>query len=163
MFIKSVTELPVDYGAVRATMSGSSRGWLTGLAAAAAGDHDRLLVEVGLAVGSHEMTRPATLEVRQPVTLGTSVISLPFHLRMAEHAGLFPELEGGLDAAWLGPGTTHLALTAQYEPPLGLLGQAADGILLHRVAELVAQRFLEEVARRLAEAAVEEHAATGRD
>lgn len=40
-------------------------------------------------------------------------------------------------------------LSGQYEPPPGLVGLAADGILLHRVAELVAQRFLEAVAHRL--------------
>lgn len=127
MFIKSVTEVPVDYAAVRETMSGTSRHWLTGLAEAAADDHDRLMVEVGLVVGGHEMTRQATLEVRPPVTMGTSVISLPFHLRMTHNAGLFPELEGGLDAAWLGPGTTHLASLGVQLPISGKLGLCQGG------------------------------------
>jgi hypothetical protein len=153
MFVKSVTEVPVEFDAIRASMTGASRRWLTGLAETAAGDHDELLVQVGLTVGGREVTRSATLEMGQAANLGDAVLSLPFHLRMTDHAGLFPELEGGLDAAWLGPGRTHLALTAQYEPPFGVLGRAADEVLLHRVAELVAQRFLEAIARRLGDEA----------
>jgi hypothetical protein len=149
MFLKCVTELPVDFATVRAAMLSDRREWLAGLADRAAGDHDRLLVEVGLSVAGHELSGPATLEVGEPITLGDRVVSLPVQLRMADHSRLFPVLEGGIDAAWLGEGRTHLALTGQYEPPLGLLGLAADGILLHRVAELVAQRFLESVGGRL--------------
>lgn len=149
MFLKTVTEVPVEFDAVRASMTGASRRWLTGLAEAAAADHDRLLVEVGLTVAGHDVTGTAALELGTAASLGECVLSLPFHLRMADHASLFPELDGGLDAAWLGPGRTHLALTAQYEPPLGPLGRAADSMLLHRVAELVAERFLQGVAQQL--------------
>lgn len=149
MFLKTVTELPVEFDAVRARMTGESRRWLTGLAEAAAEDNERLLVEVGLTVAGREVTRPATLHMGRAAALGDCVLSVPFHLRMADHASLFPELDGGIDAAWLGPGRTHLALTAQYEPPMGVLGRAADGMLLHRVAELIAQRFLDGIADHL--------------
>ena len=149
MFLKTVTELPVEFDVVRASMTGASRRWLTGLAEAAAEDHDRLLVEVGLTVAGRDVTGTARLEMGRAVALGECVLSLPFQLRMTGHAGLFPELDGGVDAAWLGPRRTHLALTAQYEPPMGVLGRAADGMLLHRVAELIAQRFLDGIADHL--------------
>src|SRR5258708_5978504 len=77
------------------------------------------------------------------------VVLLPLRLRVIDRERLFPSLEGSLDAAWLGPGRTHLALTANYEPPLGVVGRAVDRALLHRVAEAVAQRFLEAAAREL--------------
>src|SRR5258708_37996458 len=70
------------------------------------------------------------------------VVLLPLRLRVIDRERLFPSLEGSLDAAWLGPGRTHLALTANYEPPLGVVGRAVDRALLHRVAEAVAQRVL---------------------
>lgn len=148
MFLKSVTELAVDFEDVRAAMLSDARGWLVGLAPDAGDQGDRLLVDVGLEVRGHDVTRRARLEVGEPMT-ADRVAFLPLHLRVEGHNRLFPSLEGSLDAAWLGPGRTHLALTASYEPPLGVVGRAVDRTLLHRVAEAVAQRFLEAVAREL--------------
>jgi hypothetical protein len=110
---------------------------------------ERLLVEVGLQVHGHEVSRSAWLETGEPVTTDR-VASLPFRLRAEDHQRLFPSLGGSIDAAWLGHGRTHLALTAQYDPPFGSLGRVADRALFHRVAEAVALRFLETVAERLA-------------
>lgn len=149
MFLKAVTEVPIDFEAVRAAMVRHPQPWLAQVAEAAGDDYGRFLVDVGLPLAGHELTRPAMLQVGEPMSLGDRVVSLPVRLRMADHAGLFPVLEGDLDAAWLGAGRTHLAMAVQYEPPFGLLGRVADGALLHRVAELVVQRFLEAVARRL--------------
>lgn len=148
MFMKSVTEVDVGFDEVCTAMQGDPRGWLARLAAAAEDDGDRLLVDVGLQVGGHEVSRRAGLEVGEPMT-ADRVLLLPLRLRVEEHERLFPSLEGSLDAAWLGPGRTHLALTANYEPPFGVVGRAVDRALLHRVAEAVAQRFLEAVGREL--------------
>jgi len=148
MFLKSVTELAVDFQDVRAVMLSDPRRWLLGLASEAGDRGDRLLVDVGLEVGGHDVTRRARLEVSEPMTTDR-VVFLPLRLRVENRDRLFPSLEGSLDAAWLGPGRTHLALTASYEPPFGVLGRAVDRTLLHRVAEAVAQCFLEAVAREL--------------
>jgi len=148
MFIKSVTEVDVDFEDVRAAMLSNPREWLASLAATAGDDGDRLLVDVGLQVAGHEVSRRAELEVGEPMT-SDRVVLLPVRLRIEEHERLFPSLEGSLDAAWLGPGRTYLALTANYEPPFGIVGRAVDRALLHRVAEAVAQRFLEAVAGEL--------------
>ena len=148
MFLKSVTELPVDFADVRAAMLGDPHEWLAGLAAAAGDEGERLLVEVGLEVRGHEVSRPAWLEVGQPM-ITDRVLLLPVRLRSEEHERLFPTLAGSLDAAWLGRGRTHLALTMSYEPPFGVVGRTVDRALLHRVAEAVAQRFLEAVGREL--------------
>ena len=145
MFLKSVTELTVDFADVRAAMLSEPRAWLDGLAGAAGAEGDRLLVDVGLAVRGHDISRRAMLEVGEPMTTDR-VALLPLRLRVEDHQRLFPSLEGSLDAAWLGPGRTHLALTATYDPPLGVVGRAVDRALLHRVAEAVAQRFLEAIA-----------------
>jgi hypothetical protein len=40
-------------------------------------------------------------------------------------------------------------LNLQYEPPLGLVGQAMDRTLFHRVAETAARDLLDQAARRL--------------
>ena len=148
MFLKSVTELTIDFEDVRAAMLDDPRSWLVSLAAEAGDQGDRILVEVGLEVRGHDIARRARLEVGEPVTTDR-VAFLPLRLRVEDHGRLFPSLEGSLDAAWLGPGRTHLALTAGYEPPFGVVGRAVDRTLLHRVAEAVAQCFLEAVAREL--------------
>lgn len=149
MFLKSVTDVSVNFEEVRAAMLRRPHPWLDGLAAAAGEEGDRLLVEVGLEVRGRELSRRARLEVGKAIATDR-IASLPLRLHVEDHEWLFPALEGSLDAAWLGPGRTHLALTAQYEPPFGVIGRAVDRALLHRVAEAVAQRFLEAVARRLA-------------
>lgn len=148
MFLKSVTELEVDFDQVRAAMSGDPRDWLAGLAAEAGNEGDSLMVEVGLEVAGHEVGRRARLEIGDLMSTDR-VALLPIQLRAEDHERLFPSLEGSLDAAWLGVGRTHLALTVSYEPPLGRVGRAVDRALLHRVAEAVAQRFLEAIAREL--------------
>jgi len=148
MFLKSVTELAVDFQDVRAALVGDPREWLDGLAAEAGEDGERLVVNVGLEVAGHQVGGQARLEAGEPVG-GGRVLMLPLRLHAPDHRRLFPTLEGSLDAAWLGPGRTHLALSLTYEPPLGLVGRAVDRALLHRVAETVAQRFLQAVAGEL--------------
>ena len=149
MFLKSVTEVSVDFEEVRAAILRRQHPLLDGLAAAVGEEGDRLLVEVGLEVRGRELSRGARLEVGEAIATDR-IASLPLHLHVEDHEWLFPALEGSLDAAWLGPGRTHMALTAQYKPPFSVIGRAVDRALLHRVAEAVAQRFLEAVARRLA-------------
>jgi hypothetical protein len=148
MFLKSVTELTVDFDEVRAAMLHRPHRWLEDLADSAGHEGDRLLVDVGLELGGHEIRRRARLELGDPVSTDR-IASLPLRLRAQDHERLFPELEGSLDAAWLGPGRTHLALMVRYEPPFGAVGRAVDRALLHRVAEAIAQRFTEAVAWRL--------------
>jgi hypothetical protein len=149
MFLKSVTELAVDFPDVRDAMLRDPREWLAGLAAEAGDDGDRLLVNVGLEVAGQQVGGRARLEVGEPLT-GERVVGLPVRMRPRDHARLFPALEGSLDAAWLGRGRTYLALSVTYEPPLGLVGRTVDRALLHRVAETAAQRFLQAVAHELA-------------
>ena len=149
VFLKSHTDVNLDFEAVRPAMLLHPPRWLDGLMDAAEEDGERLLVQVGLSVGGHELSRRARLEAGFPIAT-ERVVSLPLRMRVEDHERLFPILEGTLDAAWLGPGLTHLALAMQYEPPLGVVGRVVDRALLHRVAEVVAQRFLENAARHLA-------------
>src|SRR5207249_3973808 len=93
--------------------------WLEGLAEDVDRQGQRMLVEVGLDVGGHPVSRRAWLEIGEPV-IGDRVASLPLWLEVQRHQGLFPSLAGHLDAAWLGERRTHLALSAWYEPPFGV-------------------------------------------
>jgi hypothetical protein len=148
MFLKSVTELPVEYRDVRAVMLRTPREWLDWLAAEAGDEGERLTVHVGLEVAGKHVGGPVRLEVGEPLDSQHAVL-LPLRFRPRDHRRLFPILEGSLDAAWLGPGRTYLALSLTYDPPLGLVGRLVDQTLLHRVAETVVQRFLEAIGHEL--------------
>jgi hypothetical protein len=148
MFLKTVTELAADFADVRPAMLRDPREWLAGLGAEAAEEGDRLVVQVGLEVAGHQVSGRADLEVGEPMTTGR-VVMLPVRLRARDHRRLFPTMEGSLDIAWLGRDRTYLSLGLTYEPPLGVVGRTADRALLHRVAETVAQRFLQSVANEL--------------
>jgi hypothetical protein len=148
MFLKSYIEVDLDFAVVRAAMQLRPPRWLDGVTEAAEEDGARLLVEVGLEFGGHEFARRAVLEVGDTV-VGERLASLQLRIRVEDQTWLFPTLDGTLDAAWLGPGRTHLALDALYDPPLGVVGNVVDRALLHRVAEVVAHRFLENAAAHL--------------
>ena len=148
MFLKNVTELAVDFDDVRAVMLRTPREWLDWLAAEAGEHGDGLTLHVGLDVAGRQVGGPVGLEIGEPLD-SRHVVMLPLRLRSRDHRRLFPTLEGSLDAAWMGRGRTYLALSFTYDPPLGLVGKAVDRALLHRVAEIVAQRLLEKIANEL--------------
>ena len=71
-------------------------------------------------------------------------------------SGLFPVLDADLTltpATGPGPGSV-LKLSGVYRPPLGLVGQALDRAVLHRVAVATVRRFLAQVVAQLADEAV---------
>jgi len=150
MFLKSYVEISSRFDSVRAAVEREPRSWLEGLVVEAEREGESLLVDVGLSLAGGGLRRPAELEVGEP-QVGIAVASLPVRLRVHGSQRLLPSFYGSLDAAWLGAERTQLALSLQYEPPLGLLGKAIDRTLLHRVAESVAQNFLAGAARRLEE------------
>jgi hypothetical protein len=71
-------------------------------------------------------------------------------------SGLFPVLDADLTLSPApGPGSgSVLELAGVYRPPLGLVGQALDRAVLHRVALTTVRRFLAQVAAQLADEAV---------
>lgn len=67
---------------------------------------------------------------------------------------LLPELVGEL-GVHTGGGGASLVLSGTYDPPGAVIGEIADAILLHRVAERTARSFLEDLAPLLAGATVD--------
>jgi hypothetical protein len=160
MFLKSYVEIEASFDVVQAAMLSDPGQRLAGLAAVVEQEGERLLVEVGLEVGGRQLGRRADLVLGEP-QVTELVVSLPVRIRVHGDHRMFPSLYGSLDAAWLGATRTQLALSLQYEPPLGALGRAIDRTLLHRVAETVAHDLLRLAAQRLLERTME-HAPSGR-
>lgn len=151
MFLKSHTEVSIEFGALRDQLLRYPSDYLDAADDEARRHAFQLLAEAGLdtlAADSERAERGTRIEVGEPVCTDR-VMSLPLQFLAADRGRRFPAWEGSLDAAWLGPDRTQLSLTAQYDPPLGVLDRPVDRTLLHRLVESVAQRFVESAARRL--------------
>ena len=79
---------------------------------------------------------------------GKSGKKMTVHLewQAAEAAGLFPVMNAELDVYPITSTETQLDFRGQYEPPLGLLGQAIDAVVGHRIAQATVHQFMTEVA-----------------
>src|SRR5262245_11491884 len=146
MFVKSYTALLVEFEELREVLLDCARGWLGAVAQEAERYGERLLADVGLEAPGG-VWLPARLELGQAVSTGRTT-SLALRLLVQDAGRLLPSLEGSLDAAWLGSGRSQLALSVRYEPPADRLGHSVDRLLLHRVVEAMALRFLELTAER---------------
>ena len=69
--------------------------------------------------------------------------------RAAKTAGLFPSMRAELSVYPLGKDETQIDFLGNYEPPLGLLGEAVDALVGNRIAEASVHRFVEDIAVRL--------------
>ena len=148
MFLKSHTEVPLQFAVVRDAMVRCPTSWLAEVALDTKLHAERLLVEVGLEMLMGKAGQQVRVEVGEAISTDR-LASLPIRLRVEEGGRVVRSLDGSLDAAWLGEGRTHLALSAQYELPVALFEGYLDRALLHRVAESATQRFVQTAARRL--------------
>jgi hypothetical protein len=129
-------------------MAKGAGNWLPDIANDANGGGEKLLSELGFDLGTRRVGRRINVEIGAPKA-SAGLIFMPIRWRAAAEAGFFPTLEGELEVAAIGSARTQLGLSANYEPPLGVLGKIADRTLFHRVAEVTVKDFLERVGERL--------------
>jgi hypothetical protein len=148
VFLRSYVDVARPIEEVEAEMAAGVQNWLPDMAKDANGAGERLLSELGFKLGNRRIGRQITVEIGAPkATAG--LMFLPIRWRSATESGLFPTLDGVLEVAALGGARTMLGLSADYEPPLGLIGKIADRALFHRVAEVTVKDFLERIGARL--------------
>jgi hypothetical protein len=148
MFVRSFLELPFPSDQVEAALLSSPWDWIPGLIEDASRQGEVLLAEVGFDTPGRRIQKKVELEIAEPVRLGFSTL-LPITWRASGLTALFPVMEADVEIAGLGASRTQLSLNGRYSPPLSVVGQAVDRVLLHRVAEATTKDFLERVARRL--------------
>lgn len=149
MFVRSSRELRVPFDRAVATFLRSPAGWLPGLAEAATGHGETLLLEVGFGA-KPRLRKQMEVELGDPVRMGTTML-IPMRWQAASLAPLFPVLEADVSVVALGPHRSQVSVDGRYKPPLGAVGRMADRILLHRVAEATVGDFLDRVARELSD------------
>lgn len=82
---------------------------------------------------------------------GLAVRPLAWRARLADR--VFPRLVGELELAATSEVTCRLTLVGGYQTPVSVVGDAADRLLGHHVAEAVIRSFLEDVVHGMARTA----------
>jgi hypothetical protein len=144
MFIRYYMEVPLPAGQVEHALLDSPADWLSTLAGSAQRRGDHLLTDVGVGPLGPRLGRPVTIQVGQPVRF-PSMTSMPLTWEPVGLDGVLPRLEANIELGALGEDRTQLAISARYRPPLGVVGQTIDRVLLHRVAEATVKDFLDRV------------------
>lgn len=148
MFLRSYVVVGRPFAEVEAEITTGAENWLPDMARHANGDGEKLLSELGLDLGKRRIGRRIKVDIGAPKT-NAGLLFLPIRWQAATETGFFPTLDGELEVAALGSARTHLGLSANYQPPLGLIGKIADRALFHRIAEVTIKDFLDRIGQRL--------------
>ena len=142
MFARYFVELAGDRDHIERVVLDAPETWLPTHATSANHRGDRLLAEVGFG-DDVRIARTVAITVGTPTRMpAKTVIPLGWS---ASGAGMFPALDADLEIAPLEDGRCQLAISARYEPPLGVVGRAIDRAVLARVAEATLKDFLDRV------------------
>ena len=142
MFVRYYLELPLPVAEVERALVSSPTGWLSAMAGEGQARGDGLLGEVGVGPLAARLRRQVRVQLGEPVRF-PSMTSLPLTWEPVGLEGVLPRLDADLELGSLGEGRTQLAISARYRPPLGVVGQTLDRVLLHRVAEATLKDFLD--------------------
>lgn len=144
MFARYFVEIPLDPETVERALTQDPGHGLTRIAVVAHHRGDTLLAEVGFGERVR-VARQVSLVLDAPIRAAGKTV-IPLRWRPTDAPGLFPALEADLEVAPLAPNRTQLAISARYDPPLGMIGKMVDRSILHRVAEATIKDFLDRVA-----------------
>lgn len=116
------------------------------------GDGGELLAKVGIKVGKLEAYKHVQLRVGvSSAALSPGRLMLPVSWEAVGGPPIFPSMEGTLHVEAVGADSTRLTLNARYDPPLGNLGRLIDRALMHRIAQITMNDFIDRLAGALSE------------
>lgn len=95
----------------------------------------------------------AVVELGDVAEAGEDLLVRPVAWRARQVDRLFPRMVGELELSGDGAGGCRLTLIGGYEPPISVVGDAADRLVGRHVATTVVRDLLDDVAHRLVELA----------
>ncbi|MGE0812927.1 MAG: hypothetical protein AB7O28_26085 [Vicinamibacterales bacterium] len=107
----------------------------------------------GLEVGADVLFMVGGISDDAESPLGGPMTRIPVSWEGAEHPGWFPLMDGVLSVYPLTATETQLDFLGRYDPPMGVVGDAVNALVGHRIAEASVHRFIGDVARYLRESA----------
>ncbi len=152
MFVGHEVPLDLSFPVARARFAESVRGrWLTDASSRAYADGFCGLIRVGpfgAVVGASKLVK---VQMVEPSPRGDAVV-LPLRWEATGVMGrLFPVFDADLTLRPTEAGTTILALTGAYRPPLAGAGSGLDRLVLRRVARATVRSLLRQIEETLAE------------
>lgn len=142
LHLERVLEGPYD--SAEATLRKGPKAWLPGFEAVG----DRVTGELTYRQAGRRVSRRIEITVG-PVQRFAYGVTVRLEWQAADHARLYPTLDGHLRLERGQPSGAVLRLAARYRPPGGRVGATADRTVLHRVAEASVTDFLERIAKNL--------------
>lgn len=139
------------YAQVRDALQADASGALHRATKRAADHADSVAAQLRVHVAGMEVVKDIDLAVG-PITEKASgdrlapVTHIQLEWKAHESSRLFPTMHAELLVYPLTATETQLDLSGHYEPPLGLLGNAVDAVVGHRIAEASVRRFLNDLA-----------------
>lgn len=145
------TYVHVPYDEVERRLRGDPMALLQEATHSAGDRADTLTAHLRVDVGAFQLGRDAAVELGALRDVDPHCVSLPIRWQAEDGHGVFPAMEGFLEAAQLAsnPPVTQLSFIGHYRPPLGFLGAVGDAGLGRRVAEMAVHHFLMDAADRI--------------
>ncbi len=143
MFVGDEVGLDISFDVARARLARLAQGgWLSRVSEVSYG-----LGVSGLSrVGALGLSREVRVQVRELVERdGSAGLAIRWEVA-GPGGGLFPVLDADITVHPAAENTSLLTLAGAYRPPLGVLGQALDRTVLHRVAAATVRNFLSRLA-----------------
>ena len=143
MFVGDEVLLDVSFAVARARLANLTRG---GLLVSASEDAYDLGITGLSRVGAMGLSKLVRVQARELTEKdGSAGLAIRWEVT-GPGGGLFPVLDADVRLVPAGEQATLLTLAGAYRPPLGLLGQALDRAILHRVAIATIRNFLSRMA-----------------
>lgn len=142
--VHETTVFPASWSATGRHFATSPRLWLPAPARPVPGG-------VAVAMRAMGVEVEAVVEVGEVQAPGDGLWIRPVAWRAATADRLFPRMVGELELSRLDESTCQLALVGGYEPPVSVVGTAADRLVGRHVATSVVRDLLDDVAHRLVE------------
>ncbi len=143
----------VDYDKVKEALHRDAAGMFQRATASATSRAHELASTLRVAVGPLEVGADVKIAVRamdeKVSALGDRKTELEIAWTASTAAGLFPSMEATLSFYPLSAHETQIDLYGRYRPPLGVVGNALDLLVGHRIAEASVLRFVQDVAARI--------------
>ena len=143
----------VDYDAVKQALVRDAPGLFQRATAAATSRAHRLATTLRVSVGALEVGADVKIIVRgvheKVSALGERRTELELAWTATSAAGLFPSMEATLAVYPISAHETQIDLDGRYRPPLGVVGNALDALVGHRLAQASVLRFVQDVAASL--------------
>ena len=152
--IRSYDYVNHPYATVRAALVADAAGIFRSATRVAAERAQSVAAELRVTVGGVDVSTDivcaiGTIEDTTDGPRGSQLTRIPVAWEAARNPRFFPLMNAELTVYPLTSTETQLAFVGHYDPPLGVVGDAMDAIVGHRIAEASVHRFITDVARYL--------------